>query len=242
MSKGSGPTITACLLSTIKQLLGADAVYLGQTTNGAALISVGGQTLSFHPLAANVQANQGSGVVAGAEHSMNVGTNCGTLTVAPAVANLTDLGKALAAIGLSVQINAQGVFTAAVNGRLHVVRPDYFVTQGAASGTPGLQFGSDGVLRFTDSLGKVQVLHPGWYDPSGLQSVVGAALGGVLTIQVDGRAVLTRLNGSQVVLVPDMMLTPAPDGLGSSNWVNDRTDHYFYRIGTSYQGLTAVPR
>lgn len=242
MSKGSGPSITACLLGTIKQLLGANASYLGQTPNGAALIAVGGQTISFHPLAATTQASQGSGVVAGGAHSMGVGTSCGSLTVTPAVANLTDLGEALASMGLSVHINAHGVITATVNGRVYVVRPDYFVTHGTAAGAPRLQFGNDGVLRFTDGAGKVQVLHPGWYDPSGLQSIVSVALGGVLAIQVDGSAVLTRLNGSQVVLVPDMVLTPAPDGLGSSDWVNDRTDHYFYRIGTSYQGLTATRR
>ncbi len=242
LSKGDGPSMTTCLLSTIRRLLGAEPVYLGQTTSGVALISVSGQTISFHPLAANTRADQAPGVYTGGDNSMNVATTCGIFTVAPAVANLTDLSKALAAIGLNVDINAQGLIHASVNGRLYVVRPDFFVTQGTPSDTASLQFGEDGVLRLTDSAGKVQILRAGWYDTTVLQSVIGAALGGVISVQVDGSAVLTRINGTKLQLLPEMMLTPASSSLNTSDWVNDRPNHYYYRIGSSYQGITAIER
>ena len=173
---------------------------------------------------------------------MNLGTSCGTFNVVPAVASLNDLGAALAAMGLSAQVDAQGVITVAVNGNLYVVRPDYFVTQGASTGTPRLAFGSDGLLRFTDSAGKVQILRAAFLNPAVLQSAMGNALGGSLTIQADGSGVFTLINGSQFALTPEMVLSPAPDGLQSTKWVNDTANHYRYLIGAYYQGLTANAR
>ena len=242
LSSGSGPSMTTCLLGTVKQMFGADATYVGQSANGAAQVAVGGQTISFYPLAASTSTAIGIGAFLTGDNSENLGTSCGTFNVVPAVASLNDLGVALAAIGLSAQVDAQGVITVAVNGNLYVVRPDYFVTQGTSSDTPGLAFGSDGLLRFTDSAGKVQILRAAFLNPMGLQSAMGNALGGTLTIQADGSGVFTRINGSQFALTPEMVLSPAPDGLHSAKWVNDSANHYLYLIAVYYQGLTASAR
>lgn len=242
LTSGSGPSMTTCLLSTITQMFGADAIYMGQSTNGAARISVGGQTISFYPLAASTSTAQGTGVFLSGNNSANIGTSCGTFNVIPAVANMSDFGTALTALGLRVQLDANGVITGSVNGSLYVVRPDYFVTQGTATGTPSVVFGTDGVLRFTDSAGKVQILRAAFLDPVGLQSAMGTTSGGTLSIQVDGSGVFTLINGSQLLLAPDMVLSLAPNGLGSANWVNDRASHYLYRIATYYQGLMATER
>ncbi len=240
MSSGQGPAMTTCLLNALKQMFGADAVYLGQSANGVVRISQGGQTISFYPLSANT--TQGVNIALGGDSTLSVGTSCGSFTVAPAAANVQELGAALTAIGLTVQINAQGVMTATVNAGLFVVRPDYFVSKGTATGKPSVAFGSDGVLRFTDSAGNVQILRPAFLDPASLQTAMGAALGGSLTIQADGSGVFTRINGQQLLLAPEMQLSVAPSGLGSANWVNDRANHYLYRVGVYYQGMAASAR
>lgn len=242
LTSGKGPSMTTCLLATIKQIFGADATYVGQASNGAAQISVGGQTISYYPLEASTGTGLGVGAFLRGDNVLTVGTSCGTFNVVPAVANMADLGKALNASGLAVQVNAKGVFTATVDGKLYVVRPDYFVTQVAATGTPSLAFDADGVLRFTDSAGKVQILRPAFLDTDSLQSAMSTALGGVLSIQVDGSGVFTRINGSQLVLTPEMVLSPAPNGLGSTKWVNDRADHYQYLVAAYYQGVMATAR
>ena len=240
MSGGSGPSMTTCLLNALKQMFGAEATYLGQSVNGVVRISQAGQVISFYPLAASTSTAQGIGIVFKADGSLSVGTSCGSFSVVPAVANVPELGSALTAMGLNVQIGAQGVITTTVNGTLYAVRPDYFVTQAAATGKATIAFGSDGVLRFTDSAGNVQILRAAFLDPSGLQSFMGAALGGTLTIQADASGVFTLINGQQLLLAPEMQLSPA--GLNAANWVNDKANHYLYRIGASYQGLSAVSR
>lgn len=242
LSSGSGPAMTTCLLSTVTQLFNADASYLGQSANGVAQISVGGQTINLYPLDASTGTGLGIGVFLRSDNPIDVGTRCGTFKVASAMENLADLGAALSTMGLSAQLNDKGVFTAAVDGKLYAVRPDYFVAQGAATGTPSLQFGSDGVLRLTDKAGHVQVLRAAFLNPDALQSSIGSSLGGNLTIDTDGRGVFMRLNGTKFTLTPEMMLTPAPGGFGAPKWVNDRPGHYLYLIGAYYQGLTATAR
>ena len=244
LTSGSGPSMTTCLVGAVKQLFGAEASYVGQSANGAAQILVGGQTISFYPLEASTGTGLGVGAFPRNDNPLTVGTSCGTFGVAPAVANIADLGRALAALGLDVQVDAKGVFTAMVDNQLYVVRPDYFVTQGIATGTPSLVFGADGVLRFTDSAGKEQILHPAFLDPAALQAAVVAALGqyGYLTIQTDGSGVFTRFNGSQLVLTPEMVLSGAPNGFGSAKVVNDGLNRYLYLIAAYYQGVTATAR
>nr|WP_295781906.1 hypothetical protein [Rhodoferax sp.] len=242
LASGSGPGMTTCLLAAVKQLLGAEASYLGQSANGSARILVGGQTISFYPIEANTGTARGVGLFLGSDNALDVGTSCGTFTVVPAVANLADLGAALNTMGLNVNMDARGVYTATVGGSLYSVRPDYFVTQGPATGTPSLQFGADNVLRFTDKAGNVQILRPAFLAPQALQTAANAALGGTLAIQVDGSGVFTRFSGVQLSLTPDMVLTAAPNGAGSANWVNDSANRYRYLVGANYQGFGATAR
>ena len=242
LSTGNGPAMTTCLLNALKQMFGSDATYLGQAASGVVRISLAGQVISFYPLAATSSAASSIGITLGGGSTLGVGTSCTTFTVAPAVANVQELGTALTAMGLSVQINSQGVITAMVNGTLYAVRPDYFVTHGTATGTASIAFGSDGVLRFTDSTGHVQILRPAFLDPASLQNIMSVALGGTLTIQADGSGIFTQINGQQLLLTPDMQLSAAAAGTNSANWVNDKANHYLYRTGASYQGLKAVAR
>lgn len=242
MAGGSGPAITTCLLNALKQMFGSDASYLGQSASGVVQIAQAGQVISFYPLAATTSTSQGIGISLGGDGSLRIGTSCGTLTVAPAVANVADLGAALSALGLNVQMGAQGVMTANVNGTLYAVRADYFVGKGTATGSPSLVFGSDGVLRFTDSAGNVQILRAAFLDPLSLQTAMATALGGTLTIQADGSGVFTQINGQQLLLAPEMKLSAASSGQGLANWVNDKANHYLYRIVAYYQGLSATAR
>ena len=242
LSTGSGPAMTTCLLSTVKQMFGADASYLGQLPGGAAQVSVGGKSISFYPLSASTSTARGVGAFLRNDNSLDVGTSCGTFTVVPGIEDRADLGAALTSLGLNADLDANGVFTATVDGTLYAVRPDYFVTQGTATGTSSLQFGSDGLLRLTDKAGHVQILRAAFLNPAALQAAMGTALGGTLAIDTDGNGVFTRINGDQLALTPEMALSPAPAGLASPNWVNDRPGHYMYRIGAYYQGLTATPR
>ena len=232
--------MTTCLLSTVKQVLGAEAHYLGQSAHGAARIAVGPQTISFYPLEASTGQWPGIGVFPTSDNVLNVGTSCGTFNVVPAVDSLDDLGAALTAMGLSAGIDAKGVLTANVNGSLYVVRPDYAVTQGTATGTPSVAFDAGGVLRFTDRTGKVQILRPAFLDPASLQGALGEAFGGFLLIQVNGSGVYTRIDGSQLMLTPEMTLSPAPGGYGGANWLNDKAGHYLYRVGVYNQGVAAT--
>ena len=242
LTTGSGPAMTTCLLGTVKQMFGADASYLGQLPGGAAQVSVGGKSISFYPLSASTSTARGVGAFLRNDNSLDVGTSCGTFTIAPAMEDLADFGAALTALGLNADLDANGIITAEVNGQLYVVRPDYFVSPGTATGTPSLQFGSDGMLRLTDRAGHVQILRAAFLNPGVLQAALGAALGGTLVIETDGSGVFNRIDGTQLTLTPEMVLSPAPQGLRSANFVNDRPGHYMYRIGTYYQGFTATAR
>lgn len=105
-----------------------------------------------------------------------------------------------------------------------------------------LRIDDGGVLRFTDSEGKVQILHPAILDPFGLHAAIVNTLGeyGSLAIQIDGSGVFTRMNGSQILLTPDMGLSLAPNGFGSPRVVKAGENHYLYLNGTYYQRFTVT--
>lgn len=243
LTRGSGPAIPDCLLPTLKRALGGEPVYQGQSASGALQIGWNGQLISFYPLAASTARRQAEGIHVTSSNALDVVTPCGTLTVAPAVNNLSAFGAILSAGGLVAQFNEQGVAAVLLNGLTYVVRPAYLVTLGAPT-TASLDFGADGVLRLTDREGKTQMLLPAFLDTDGLSAHLGTTLGGWTVIQDDGTALFTQRNGPQSVLVPDLTLSPAPaDKAGLYSW-QDGPNHFMFRsqLLVQPQGYTVRPR
>lgn len=243
LSQSDGRAIPGCLLPTLKRVLGGEPVYQGQSASGATQIAWNGQLISLYPLAASTSHSQSEGVHFQASNALDIVTPCGTLSTAPAVNNLNELGAQLSALGLSAQFNEQGVATVIFNGSTYVLRPDYMVTLGAPT-TASLAFGVDGVLRLSDSEGRTQALHPAFLDVAGLSAHLSSTQGGWLVIQDDGNAVFTRFNGQQTVLVPDLTLSPAPaDKAGQYSW-QDAPNHFMFRsqLFMQPQGYSVKPR
>lgn len=241
LASGYGPALTNCLMTTIRQLLGQDAVYLGQFSGGGTRVSQGGKIVSFYALRAGGDASQSQGIHLLAGNALNMGTSCGNLDMAPALYNPTEFGAALTGMGLSATIDASGVITITGNGNVYVVRPDYFVTPGQTAGA-GLKLGADGLYRFTDSAGNSQVLRAAFLSVGALQASASSALGGYIVIQTDGTALFTQLNGTQSVLSPDLVLGSIPAGFALSTWWSDGANHYRFPIGFASQGLTQTAK
>ncbi len=246
LSAGLGPTMTTCLLATVRNLLGADAQYLGQSANGVAKFSVsGGRLLALYPVRASSFAGQTNDIHLTGSNVLNVGTTCGNFNVTPAMVGLSDFGALLDGLGLKADINPQGTMTLVAGSTVYVARPDYLASTSSTKG-PSLRQGSDGLYRLTDGTGNVQILHPAFGDTDGLSSPVQAILqtGGSLTIQTDGTAVFTAFNGTQYVLTPDLTLTAASAANAAQYWWQDGPSHYLYRTSllTLAQGFTVQRR
>jgi hypothetical protein len=226
LSGGNGPAMTNCLLDTLRQNLGGNPVFQGQTASGGVRVAWNGQVLSFYPLNATASDARGTGFHLQSTNPLDVVTACGMFRVSPAVFNLNEFGAVLNSMGLSAQINSQGVITVWVNGTYYVVRPDFLVTPGLP-GTPSLIMGSDGLFRFTDSGGNTQLLRPAFLDPEALQGQL-YLLGGSMTIQTDGSALLV-FGGQQFVLMPDLTLGDVPQEFASRYWWQDGQNHYRFR-------------
>ncbi len=240
LGKGAAPAINTCLINMLGTQ-GSNAVYLGQSSTGEARVRWNGQTLVFYPVAASLTDNRLLGLYPQGVNPMDVVSSCGTFKVVPALANPTEFGAALQGMGLTAQINLQGVITVPFNGLTYVVRPDFVVTPGPV-GAPKLAFGADGALRFTDSGGNSQVLRPAILDPVALQAQV-SLLNASMALQADGTGLMVKGNGQQFILTPDFTLTSiAPDAPYATWWV-DSAVHYRYRVTTSpftgfSQGIT----
>ena len=157
--------------------------------------------------------------------------------------NLTEWGAFLNGMGLSAQFNAQGVLTVVASGTTYVARPDYSVTQ-SAPGAPRLITGSDGLMRFTDSVGNTQILYPAFIDAETLSNQVAQAVGGYTVIQTDGTALVTLWGGQKYVLTPDMTLGTVPPEQFAAGWWQDGPNHYRYRnssFSATSQGFTVKP-
>lgn len=237
LSTGYGPTLTSCLTTTIRQLLGQDAQYQGQAAGGGTRILQGGRIISFYALRVGGDASQNQGIHLLANNALNIGTSCGNVDVAPALHNPAEFGAALSALGLSASINASGVIIISGNGAMYAARPDYFVTPGHTPGA-GLQLGSDGLYSFTDSAGNRQVFRAAFLSPSALQAGAGSALGGSLSIETDGTALFTHFNGTQSVLNADLTLDGVPAAFVSQTWWSEGANRYRYSVGNASQGVT----
>jgi len=247
LSGGQGPAMTSCLLTTVSNLFGVDTQYAGQSANGVAQFAFsGGRGVSFYPMQSSTFTGQAAPLNFTNSNLLNIGTSCGNFTVAPAISNPGEFGATLSGMGLTAQINAEGVITVMVGNMVFVARPDYLVTRGVPGGTPSLTQGADGLYRFTDSLGNTQILRPAFLDTNALAAQIQSASGlaGWLTFQTDGTALFTAFGGRQFVLTPDLTLTPAPAANAGMFYWQDASNHYFFRgsLLTLAQGLTVQQR
>jgi uncharacterized repeat protein (TIGR02543 family) len=248
LSSGDGPAMTNCLRDLLRTVIGANAVYQGQSADGGARIGSTGLVVSFNALDASTSTSnglgQGAGIYLQGTSQLNVVTSCGTFSTVPAMYNLTEWGAFLNGTGLSAQFNAQGVMTVVVGATTYVARPDYLVTQGEP-GAARLVTGADGLMRFIDSAGNVQILYPAFIDPETLVNQVAQAVGGYAVIQPDGTALVTLWGGQKFVLTPDMTLGTVPPEQFAAGWWQDGPDHYRYRsysYPNTSQGFTVSPR
>ena len=248
LSSGDGPAMTNCLRDLLRTVIGANAVYQGQSADGGARIGSTGLVVSFNALDASTSTSnglgQGAGIYLQGTSQLNVVTSCGTFSTVPAMYNLTEWGAFLNGTGLSAQFNAQGVMTVVVGATTYVARPDYLVTQGEP-GAARLVTGADGLMRFIDSAGNVQILYPAFIDPETLVNQVAQAVGGYAVIQPDGTALVTLWGGQKFVLTPDMTLGTVPPEQFAAGWWQDGPDHYRYRsysYPNTSQGFTVTPR
>jgi uncharacterized repeat protein (TIGR02543 family) len=248
LSSGDGPAMTNCLRDLLRTVIGANAVYQGQSADGGARIGSTGLVVSFNALDASTSTSnglgQGAGIYLQGTNQLNVVTSCGTFSTVPAMYNLTEWGAFLNGTGLSAQFNAQGVMTVVVGATTYVARPDYLVTQGEP-GAARLVTGADGLMRFIDSAGNVQILYPAFIDPETLVNQVAQAVGGYAVIQPDGTALVTLWGGQKFVLTPDMTLGTVPPEQFAAGWWQDGPDHYRYRsysYPNTSQGFTVSPR
>ena len=248
LSSGDGPAMTNCLRDLLRTVIGANAVYQGQSADGGARIGSTGLVVSFNALDASTSTSnglgQGAGIYLQGTSQLNVVTSCGTFSTVPTMYNLTEWGAFLNGTGLSAQFNAQGVMTVVVGATTYVARPDYLVTQGEP-GAARLVTGADGLMRFIDSAGNVQILYPAFIDPETLVNQVAQAVGGYAVIQPDGTALVTLWGGQKFVLTPDMTLGTVPPEQFAAGWWQDGPDHYRYRsysYPNTSQGFTVTPR
>lgn len=175
VNQGKGPEMVACLKDTLTARFKAAATYEGQNADGSARFSIATapvQKLSFYP----VDASTASGLpalTATETNTMTVTTSCGTFSTVPALFNSKEFAALAQSMGMTVTINEEGVITVKSGDTVYVGRPDYVVTTGTP-GSPSLKQGDDGLWRFTDSLGNVQILRPAFLGPQWLKTALSA--------------------------------------------------------------------
>lgn len=249
LSSGEGPSLVACLSDALTEQLGAIATYQGQNTDGGARFSLATkpvQWLSFYPVNASSNSN-GSGITLSGTNALTVATRCGTFTTEAALFNRREFGALVAAMGLTANINEQGVITLQSGSTIYVARPDYLVTTGTP-GVPSLKQGGDGLWRFTDSAGNVQVLRPAFLEPDVLRASLLANLPGFVSfvVQTDGSGVLTTLvngaNQSSVWTADQTLGSVSADHQADSLWGSGSVWTYrVYAFPRATQGVTAKP-
>lgn len=135
-----------------------------------------------------------------------------------------------------------------VDDTVYVARPD-FMTSVVVTGigrTPSLRVGADGLYQMVDSAGTMQTLRSAFVDTDALASQMPLALAtpGTTTVQTDGSAVFTALNGLQYTLAPDLTLRRATADQAGLLWWADGANRYVLRGSTLVmgQGLGVLQR
>lgn len=213
LSQGQGPTMTSCMLSSVKGMTGfSQAVYLGQDAYGVASIDLkDGRYLSFYPLSANTDTSRPPGLYFSGNNRASLATSCGSFDIVPAIYNLAKLGTLLTAgqsADARLSFNSDGVATYVQGSTTYVVRPDFYVTRGSA-GIAGLTLTGD-AYSFNDGAGNTQLIRGAFSDADVLRvAIASAGHIGSLVGQADGTFAFTFTNGRRCSLQPNMQLLPA---------------------------------
>jgi len=195
LNSGNGQQMVACLTAALTEKLNAAATYEGQNADGSARFSIATapvQKLSFYPTDANTTSGA-AGITPTGNNVLTVTTTCGTFSTVPALFNRQEFAALAQSMGMTVTINAEGVITVKSGTTFYVGRPDYAVTTGTP-GAPSLKQGEDGLWRFTDSLGNVQILRPAFLGPQWLRVALAnsIAIGPVIeTFNVESDGTIT---------------------------------------------------
>jgi len=252
VNSGNGQQMVDCLKDALTEKLSAKAAYEGQNDDGSTRYSIASnpvQTLTFYPVDAST-ASGAAGITPTEANVLTVTTTCGTFSTVPALFNLKEFAALARSLGMTVIINAEGVITVTSGDTVYVGRPDYLVTTGTP-GAPSLKQGEDGLWRFTDSLGNVQILRRAFLRPDVLRQALVEMLGpqfASFAIQTDGSAVMTMRYDSitlKYVLTPSLTLSTAPAEHSADNlWPSDtnKWDYRVYAYPNATQGFTSVKR
>ncbi len=244
MGGGSGPTVVAGVTNVLQQLLGPGVQFSSQTPQGSVVLTTpNGSNVVFAPLSVQTNDPRPDGLYPKGNGQYQIVSNGTALLVAPTVQNLGEL-VGLLPQGASARMESNGVLTAQVGGLIYVVQPSVFVQLLAnPGGMPTLTMGTDGFLHFTDAAGNSQTLYPAFREADAalrtLQSIDPAA---TMSIQMDGTATV-RLQGQDMVLVPDLTLGGVPAGMESAFWWQESARRYRVRIQANWfdfqsQGFT----
>ena len=161
-------------------------------------------------------------------------------TIVPAVVDIAQLASLLPQ-GSSIQMSANGVLSATIDGLVYVVQAGVGVQRVVnADGRPGIAKANDGYLHFTDTSGNQQILYPAFLEPQTLLNYLRAIdPAASLSIQLDGTARVV-LQGKAYDVVPELTLHATPSGLPGQGWLQDAAQHYLFlnqQRANTVQGL-----
>lgn len=218
---------------------------VGQTGAGTVVLDgYQGGRLAFLVTAAASGDARDEGVYAVGDGQYQVISGGVAATIVPALVDIGQLASLLP-LGSTIQMTANGVLTATIDGVTYVVQPSVAVQRLAnADAKANITKGSDGYLRFMDRAGNSQILYPAFLEPQTLRSYLRAIDGtATLSIQLDGTAKVV-FQGQTYDVVPELTLLASPSGLPSQGWLQDAAQHYLFlnqqRANTAQGlGLTA---
>lgn len=244
MGGGTGPAVVSGVTTVLQQVLGGGLQFAGQNAQGAVVMKVsGGGNVVFAPLSVQTNDPRPDGLYPTGNGQYQIVSQGTALLVVPTVQSLSELVGLLPA-GSGARMESNGVLTADVGGQTYVVQPSVFVQlQSNPGGVPTLTLGADGFLHFTDTAGNSQTLYPAFREAdAALRIVQSIDPNATLRIQLDGTAQV-RLNGQDLVLVPDLILGGVPAGKEALYWWQESERRYRTRVQANWfnyqsQGFT----
>ncbi len=215
--------VLSVALNTRLTLIGQHAA-----TGTVVLDGYQGGRLAFVVTAATSGDPRNEGVYAVGDGQYQVVSEGVAATIVPALLDIRQLAGLLPQGG-SIQMAANGVLSASIDGLTYVVQPGVVVQQVVnADGLARVAKGSDGYLHFTDGAGNDQILYPAFLEPQTLRNYLRAIDSEAsLSIQLDGTAKAV-LQGQSYDVVPDITLGGLPSNLPGQGWLQNGTQHFLF--------------
>ncbi len=213
----------------LSKALNTPLTLVGQTATGTMVLDgYQGGRLAFLVTAVATADARDEGVYAVGDGQYQVVSGGVAATIVPALVDIGQLAGLLPQ-GSTIHMTASGVLTATIDGITYVVQPGVAVQRLAnTDGKPGLTKGNDGKLRFMDTAGNSQTLHPAFLEPQTLRNYLRTIdSSATLAIQLDGTAKLV-LQGKTYDLVPDSTLSGLPSNVPGHGWLQDAAQHYLF--------------